>query len=143
MLYCLRYVHGNPRSFLSHISLTLSASSALAQQDPSSSTFGDTGQSDTISAPITTVTPSALPHITLPKNYTTVRGVHATFVCLAWLLFFPMGSVLIRVLDSPNVVWIHATVQGTGYLLFMIGAGCGIWMARTDGVVSNDMLLLS
>ncbi|KIW53563.1 hypothetical protein PV05_09123 [Exophiala xenobiotica] len=67
---------------------------------------------------------------TRPSNYKTVRIVHAVLAASAFLIFFPVGGIIMRVSRHPNAIWIHAAVQTFGYVVFVTAAGLGIWMAK-------------
>ncbi|KIW12598.1 hypothetical protein PV08_09876 [Exophiala spinifera] len=67
---------------------------------------------------------------TRPKNYRTFRIVHATLAAGAFLIFFPVGGIVMRISRHPNAVRVHAAVQTTGYITFMTAGGFGIWMAK-------------
>ncbi|EXJ88035.1 hypothetical protein A1O1_04962, partial [Capronia coronata CBS 617.96] len=69
--------------------------------------------------------------ITLPSNFNTVRIAHAVFASSAFLVFFPLGGILIRICHPhPCIVWIHAAIQTFAYVVFVVAAGLGVWMAK-------------
>ena len=49
--------------------------------------------------------------------------IHAVFLCGSILILFPVGVVLLHVLDK--VKW-HAYMQGTSLLLVIVGVGLGL-----------------
>lgn len=53
--------------------------------------------------------------------------MHAVMMCMAFVLFFPLGALVLRVLES--VVW-HAVAQAVGVVLVLIGFGMGIRVSR-------------
>jgi len=73
-----------------------------------------------------------------PQYYNQVKIAHAVLGSLAWVIFFPLGAVLIRVLKPPYAVRIHGTIQIFAYSLLIAGAGMGIWMARLTLRVSDS-----
>lgn len=75
---------------------------------------------------------------TRPRNYKTFRIVHAALAASAFLIFFPVGGIIMRVSRHPNAVWVHAAVQSLGYVVFMIASGFGIWMAKKSHSVSGQ-----
>jgi len=66
-----------------------------------------------------------------PTYYTKVVMAHAVLGILAWVIFFPLGAVLVRLIKSPAAARIHGYVQVFALVLFIAGAGMGIWMAKT------------
>lgn len=62
---------------------------------------------------------------------------HAVLACLAFVFFFPTGSILIRVASFPGVLWLHAAFQVFGYIVFIAGFGLGVYYAVFDGYVST------
>lgn len=66
-----------------------------------------------------------------PTDYDTVRIAHGVFGVLAWVVFFPLGAVLIRVLQTPRPFWVHVGIQIFALAMLVINAGTGIWMAKT------------
>ncbi|KAK5208836.1 hypothetical protein LTR41_005233 [Exophiala xenobiotica] len=67
---------------------------------------------------------------TRPSSYKTVRIVHAVLAASVFLIFFPVGGIIMRVSRHPKAIWVHAAVQTFGYVVFVAAAGCGIWMAK-------------
>jgi hypothetical protein len=72
-----------------------------------------------------------------------MRIAHAALAASAFLVFFPIGGVIIRIWDPrverySYIVWIHAVLQGVGYVLFTAAAGMGIYMAKHLHAVSGD-----
>lgn len=65
-----------------------------------------------------------------------VMIAHGTVMGLAFALFFPIGSILIRILSFSGLVWVHAATQLLGYALAIVGLGTGIHIAlKPDRVV--------
>ena len=69
------------------------------------------------------------PESYIPKSYTTVRVIHATLASTAWLILFPLGSIIPR-LRRDLVFPLHAGIQMFAYAVFAAAAGMGIWMAK-------------
>lgn len=65
-----------------------------------------------------------------PKNFSQVKIAHAVLGCVAWVIFFPLGGMLVRLLNGPYAVRIHYIIQLFSYALFLTTAGTGIWMGR-------------
>lgn len=60
--------------------------------------------------------------------------VHAVFMCLAFLLVFPLGAVLLRLMRR---VMVHAAIQAVGVGLVVIGVGLGVYASRMYNKVSR------
>lgn len=55
---------------------------------------------------------------------------HAILACLAFVVFFPVGSILIR-LGSFRGVWlVHGLFQIFAYLVYVAAFGIGVWMVN-------------
>lgn len=67
--------------------------------------------------------------------------LHAVTACLAWALFFPVGSILLRLIDSKNAIWIHVTIQVFATLIYTLAVGTGIHLAKKYRVVSFKTML--
>ena len=61
---------------------------------------------------------------------------HAAVMSLAFLFFFPLGAIIMRVGSFRASVWIHAGIQILSYSLAIAGMGMGIWMAQTLQLLS-------
>lgn len=66
----------------------------------------------------------------LPADFDTVRSAHAVLAACAFLILFPLGGIMMHVSSHPNMVRVHACVQGLAYVVFAVAAGLGICMAR-------------
>lgn len=56
---------------------------------------------------------------------------HAILASLAWVIFFPLGSILMRLLSGKVAFRVHAYIQLFGILLYVAGVGTGIWISKT------------
>jgi hypothetical protein len=65
-----------------------------------------------------------------------VRIAHASVGIAAVLFVFPFGGIIHRVWDHRHGVWVHATVQMVGYLLFLTTAAMGVWQGAVQKKVS-------
>lgn len=54
---------------------------------------------------------------------------HGAVMGLAFALFFPIGSILIRVFSFRGLVWVHAATQLLAYALSIAGLGLGVYLA--------------
>ena len=59
-----------------------------------------------------------------------VTIAHAVLAGLAWVIFFPLGGIIIRIFHSRHLIWIHAAVQVFSYAMFIAAVGTGIWLAQ-------------
>jgi len=84
-----------------------------------------------LALPLTTAQNGGGGGASTPTNYQKVVIAHAVMGILAWVIFFPLGAVLIRLIKSPSAARTHGFVQVFAYSLFIAGAGMGIWMAKT------------
>lgn len=54
---------------------------------------------------------------------------HGILMGLAFVIFFPLGGLVIRLLSCRSLVWIHAGSQIFAYSLALAGFGIGVWLA--------------
>lgn len=66
-----------------------------------------------------------------PSNLNTVILAHAVLMPLAFALFYPLGAMMIRLLNFKNLVWVHAGWMVFTYLIVLAGMGLGVWIAVT------------
>ncbi|KAL8775921.1 MAG: hypothetical protein Q9194_003501 [Teloschistes cf. exilis] len=59
----------------------------------------------------------------------TAEMTHGILMGIAFVIFFPAGAILIRLLRSPNAIWIHAATQLFAYTLALAGFGLGVYIA--------------
>ncbi|KAK5955337.1 hypothetical protein OHC33_004019 [Knufia fluminis] len=87
-----------------------------------------------ITAPSFTGTADAIdsydPHDYVPTHYSKTRIAHAVTMSVTWLLIFPLGGIIPRVMSDRRLVWVHAIMQMVGFWLTVGAAGMGIWMAK-------------
>jgi len=67
---------------------------------------------------------------------------HAALVALAFLMFFPVGSITIRLASFTGVVWFHAAFQVLGYLVFVAGFGIGVYLANNFNVLNDKHAII-
>ena len=84
----------------------------------------------------------------------TATIAHGTIMGLAFVIFLPLGAILIRVASFRGLVWVHAVIQSFAYALALVGLGLGLYITvypdyqvrdeisnvgfktgRTDGIV--------
>lgn len=54
---------------------------------------------------------------------------HGVLMSLAFVIFFPSGALIMRLLSRPGTVWIHAGSQVFAYLTAIAALGIGAWVA--------------
>ena len=54
---------------------------------------------------------------------------HAVLAPVAFVLLFPMGAMIIRLLSFKGVVWLHAGWMVTTYVIVLAALGMGVWIA--------------
>ena len=54
---------------------------------------------------------------------------HGTIMAFTFVIVFPLGALLIRFASVKGLVWVHAAVQGFGYILAFTGLGLGVYIA--------------
>lgn len=61
----------------------------------------------------------------------TIIVAHAVLAALAWVLFMPVGAILLRLnLQSPIILKLHVACQILGYLIYVVAVGMGLWIIR-------------
>ncbi|KAK3613198.1 hypothetical protein LTR56_028021, partial [Elasticomyces elasticus] len=63
---------------------------------------------------------------------------HGILACIAFVAIFPLGGILIRIIDSKNTVRIHAGLQLLGYAFFIAVFVLGIAMAVKLDYLDNE-----
>ena len=57
--------------------------------------------------------------------------IHAVLAVFAWAFFVPVGAILLRLnIQSGRLLKIHGYSQMFSYLMYIVAAGLGIWLAR-------------
>ena len=70
-----------------------------------------------------------------------ILTVHAVLASLVWVVLVPSLAILLRLnLKNPIVLKIHAVGQILSYIIFIVAAGMGIWLAQQSAAygVWND-----
>ena len=63
--------------------------------------------------------------VTVPYHAIIAHGVIMAFT---FVIVFPLGALLIRLASVKGLVWVHAAVQGLGYISAFAGLGLGIYI---------------
>jgi hypothetical protein len=62
---------------------------------------------------------------------TRILIAHAVMASLVWVMFIPSLAILLRLnLKNPIVLRIHAVGQILSYVIYVVAAGMGIWLAQ-------------
>lgn len=56
---------------------------------------------------------------------------HAILGPIAFVLFYPVGAIAIRVMSFPGLLWLHAGWMVFTYILVLVSMGLGIQIAIT------------
>ena len=56
---------------------------------------------------------------------------HGVLAALAFVIFFPLGGIMIRVFHFPGLVWAHGIMQVLGFLVYTAAVALGIYIATT------------
>ena len=112
----------DPNNPFSNITTT-----SVSGGDPSGSPGGE-GEGG---APGSSSTSSSYVDLGVLDMLAKVRTAHASLLSLAFLFFFPLGAILVRVASFKQTIWAHAATQAFSYALAIAGMGMGIWMAQT------------
>ena len=63
------------------------------------------------------------------KKVRRVKIAHGTIMGLAFVIVYPLGAILIRLLSFSGLIWVHAVTQGFAYILALTGLGLGVYIA--------------
>ncbi|KAF2849132.1 hypothetical protein T440DRAFT_499948 [Plenodomus tracheiphilus IPT5] len=63
-----------------------------------------------------------------PSSRHTILLAHGILASLAFILFFPLGAILIRLSSTRYTYLIHGTLQLLAYLIYTAAFGIGIWL---------------
>jgi hypothetical protein len=63
---------------------------------------------------------------------------HGVMASLAFVAFFPIGGILIRIASFTGLVWIHAALQILGFLVYIVAFGIGIWIAMNQQYLTRS-----
>jgi hypothetical protein len=64
---------------------------------------------------------------------------HGVMMAVCFTTLFPMGGILLRVLNIKHIAWFHGIWQTVTYLLALSAFGIGVWMAtELDQVSCNS-----
>lgn len=72
--------------------------------------------------------------------YIEITVAHAVLGLLAFGLFFPLGSILLRTLPHRGTVWLHAGWQLLTLAMAVTSMGIGVRMVRDPAMVDSDFI---
>ena len=116
-----------------------SAQSPSGSSDSSSggNSTGSSGDSSGASSGDNSGTASGGDPPPIPGRHQAVFA-HGALLGVAFVAFFPLGAIAMRVLSFRGLIWWHAATQIFGYVLALAGLGLGVWLAiKPDYVVRN------
>lgn len=67
-----------------------------------------------------------------PSDYHRVVIVHSTLMGAVFVLFVPLGVFLIRLTSFKGLIWYHAGIQVSAYIVALAAFGLGAWMATVS-----------
>ncbi|KAF2824670.1 CBD9-like protein, partial [Ophiobolus disseminans] len=70
-------------------------------------------------------------------NQRTMLIAHGVLASLAFVIFFPAGAIAIRLASFPGMIWIHAAFQVFAYIVYIIGVGLGVYLAKDMNLTDN------
>lgn len=75
-------------------------------------------------------------------NGMVILMAHAILAPLAFVLFFPIGAMVIRIGNVRNLIWIHAGWMAFTYFISLAGIGIGIYIAVTTQKLNSTHAVL-
>lgn len=76
-----------------------------------------------------TIPPALIPYL---NRISHAKIAHGTIMCLAFVIFFPAGSFVIRLGRFKGVVYVHAGIQMFAYIMALAGMGLGIYVSNVS-----------
>ncbi|CAG8979045.1 hypothetical protein HYALB_00013209 [Hymenoscyphus albidus] len=77
-----------------------------------------------------------------PELMASVIQAHALMGVIAFVLLFPIGAMIIRLLHFRLTLWMHAGWMLLAYGLAIACMGTGIWYARLEGYMGSSHAIL-
>jgi hypothetical protein len=65
----------------------------------------------------------------------TYAKTHALLMSITFVIIFPLGAWIARLVRSSKTVWLHASVQLIGWMMMLAGLAIGTRMATILGKV--------
>ena len=101
--------------------------SAPSSTSSAAAALASTGSSEHGPAAVSQASPGYRANIDAAKARS-FEIAHGTLMGISFVLIFPLGGIVVRVLDTPIVGAIHGAMQGLGYVMAIAGVGLGIWL---------------
>ena len=86
------------------------------------------------------IPPALVPYLNRVSH---AKIAHGTIMCLAFVIFFPAGSFMIRLGRFKGVVYVHAGIQLFAYMMAVAGMGLGIYVANVSTKFGKPSLVFS
>lgn len=74
---------------------------------------------------------------------TRYRVIHGILAALAFVILFPMGSILMRIIPGRFAIWIHGLAQLVAYIIYIAAAALGFWMIQEVQIPRSNGSLVS
>ncbi|USP78676.1 CBD9-like protein [Curvularia clavata] len=71
------------------------------------------------------------------KNRREMLIAHGVLAALAFVIFFPVGGIAIRLVSMSGIAWLHGAFQIFGYAVYIAGAGLGIYLAKNLNLLNT------
>ncbi|KAL1881487.1 hypothetical protein VTK73DRAFT_3549 [Phialemonium thermophilum] len=71
------------------------------------------------------------------------RAVHGILAALAFVVLFPVGAILMRIVPGRGAIWVHGIFQLVAYIIYVAAAALGFWMIREVQIPFSSGNLLS
>ncbi|KAL3420187.1 integral membrane protein [Phlyctema vagabunda] len=68
----------------------------------------------------------------IPSNHNSILIAHAVLTPVAFVLFFPLGGMAIKILNFRGLLYFHAGWMILALAVALAGTGLGIWLANED-----------
>lgn len=73
---------------------------------------------------------------------TKILTAHAVLAALAFVVFFPIGGIMIRLLSFPGLWLAHGVFQIFAYLMYIVAFGMGVWLASNFHMLGETHAIL-
>lgn len=86
------------------------------------------------------IPPALVPYL---DRISHAKIAHGTIMCLAFVIFFPAGSFMIRLGRFKGVVYVHMGIQLFAYMMALAGMGLGIYVSNVSTKFGKPSLVSS
>lgn len=70
------------------------------------------------------------------KDPDTFLKAHGILACMAFVILFPFGAIMVRLLSFPGLAWLHAAFQIFAYCVYIAAFGIGVYIRNNVELVS-------